>query len=373
MKNDERLVNKNNGNFIIHNLYFMSMSSSQKMNIRPAVERVLKHISDRNRDIVCSRFGIGREKKETLEAIGRRYGITRERVRQIEEASLAKMKTAPTFAPSLDPLFDRFKTFFEERGGFVSEADLVRDTVPSAQGPHLLLTLTLGDDFTRLPETDDFHALWTIDEDRAHGFHNYLSSLTNRVEKDHALLSWEELLVLAKEEAARHDTQFSADVIARHLGTSKNIQKGPLERYGLAHWPEVNPRGVRDRAHLVLQYAAKPLHFREITDLIGHLPFMVGGKKCHAHPQTVHNELIKDDRFVLVGRGLYGLKEWGFKPGTVCDVLVDTLQEAKRSLTKEELVAAALKQRFVQPNTILLNLQNKKYFRRANDGRYMLA
>lgn len=351
----------------------MSIASSQKMSIRPAVERVLKHISDRNRDIVSSRFGIGREKRETLEAIGRRYGITRERVRQIEEASLAKMKSGPAFSASLDPLYENIKSFFEQRGGFVRESDLVRDLVPSAQGSHLLLALTLGDDFTRFPETDDFHALWTLDEQRAHGFHNYLTSLTKRIDKDHALLSWDELLILAKDEAAKQETQFSPDVIARHLCTSKNIQKGPLERYGLADWPEVNPRGVRDRAHLVLQHSGNPLHFRDIAERIESMPYATAGKKRHAHPQTVHNELIKDDRFVLVGRGLYGLKQWGFKSGTVCDVLVDTLKEAKRPLTKEELVEAALKQRFVQPNTVLLNLQNKKHFRKTDNGRYMLA
>lgn len=351
----------------------VSSFNSQKLIIRPVVERLLRQLSTRNRDVIKARFGIGRSERETLESIGKRYGITRERVRQIEEATLAKMRSWSAIH-TLDPLFEKVHLFFEARGGVVREGDLLGNFVSSNQGTHLLLALRLNDNFLRISETDDFHSLWTTRKETAENLHGLLLSIASRLHKHGKPLPWNGLLELAKEEAARHPEPLSPDVIARHLPVSKTIKKGPFENWGLSHWPEINPRGVRDKAYLVLAINNRtPLHFREIAKRIQTLPQHIAGKKKSAHPQTVHNELIKDNRFVLVGRGMYGLLEWGYAPGTVRDVLRNILAEAKKPLSQEELLSRTLKERFVQPNTVLINMQNKKHFRRMQDGRYTLV
>ena len=61
-------------------------------------------------------------------------------------------------------------------------------------------------------------------------------------------------------------------------------------------------------------------------------------KMRRTHPQTVNNELIKDPRFVLIGRGLYALSEWGYEPGTVKDVLVQILKDSGKALRKEDVL-----------------------------------
>ena len=108
------------------------------------------------------------------------------------------------------------------------------------------------------------------------------------------------------------------------------------------------------------------MHFREIVNHINKTFEL----KRSAHPQTVHNELIKNDRFVLVGRGTYALSDWGYQPGRVSDVLVRVLKDAGKPLTKEEIINAVLKERNVKQNTIMLNLQNRQYFEKMDDGRY---
>ena len=138
--------------------------------------------------------------------------------------------------------------------------------------------------------------------------------------------------------------------------------------WGLAEWPEVSPRGVRDKAYLVLRREGKPLHFSDITEHINEAEF----SNRKAYVQTVHNELIKDERFVLVGRGLYALTDWGYTPGTVRDILVEVLK-SQGPLTKEQVLEETLKKRHVRPNTIILNLQNGDMFSRGEDGRYALA
>ncbi len=84
---------------------------------------------------------------------------------------------------------------------------------------------------------------------------------------------------------------------------------------------------------------------------------------------TVHNELIKDERFVLVGRGMYALREHGYEPGIAREVIQKVLREAG-PLKPNDVVAHVAKQRFFKPNTVLINLQNKSFFERLPDGRY---
>jgi len=110
---------------------------------------------------------------------------------------------------------------------------------------------------------------------------------------------------------------------------------------------------------LVFKKVGNPLHFREVTNLIE-----------NAHLQTVHNEIIKDSRFVLVGRGIYALSEWGYYPGQVKEVILKILKESEKPLKKEEILEKVLSQRLVKENTILLNLSDKKYFLKDSLGRY---
>ena len=94
--------------------------------------------------------------------------------------------------------------------------------------------------------------------------------------------------------------------------------------------------------------------------------------KRKAHIATTHNELIKDKRFVLVGRGLYALAEWGYSAGVVKDVLRDIL-EKHGPLTREEIIDKVRKERYVKDNTIIVNLQDPNLFKRLSNGAYMLA
>jgi DNA-directed RNA polymerase delta subunit len=90
------------------------------------------------------------------------------------------------------------------------------------------------------------------------------------------------------------------------------------------------------------------------------------------YPQTVHNELIKDGRFVLVGRGTYALSEWGYVPGTIKDIITKILADQSEPLHKDEVVKQVLAQRLVAKNTVLMNLNNKKHFDKDSSDKYFL-
>ena len=64
------------------------------------VERALAPLSDREKEVLRLRYGLGAEREYTLEEIGRRLSVTRERVRQIESRALQKLRMAKQRGPS---------------------------------------------------------------------------------------------------------------------------------------------------------------------------------------------------------------------------------------------------------------------------------
>jgi len=170
----------------------------------------------------------------------------------------------------------------------------------------------------------------------------------------------EKFLENVKELSEEHRDE---EVIKRWLRLSKKIGKNPLNEWGKADSKNVKTRGVKDYTYLVMRKHGEPMHFREVAEAIT----KTFNRKTLA--ATTHNELIKDPRFVLVGRGRYALKEWGYKPGIVREVIAEILKE-NGPMTKEEIVDAVLKERFLKRNTILVNLHNAKYFKKLKDGRY---
>ena len=149
------------------------------------------------------------------------------------------------------------------------------------------------------------------------------------------------------------------------LAVSREIKQNVFGKWGLAGWSDIKPRGTREKAYLVLKTADKPLHFREIADLIDSYGLQ---KKKKSHPQTVHNELIKDKRFVLVGRGIYALSDWGYKRGTVKEVITEILRASDKPLSREEVLEKVLQIRQVKKSTVIINLNT--FFARIGKNAY---
>jgi len=153
------------------------------------------------------------------------------------------------------------------------------------------------------------------------------------------------------------------------LNIAKVIQFNPYNEIGLKNWSEVKPRDVGDKAYLVLKHHGKPEHYSVITSMINDHKF----DSRTAYQETVHNELIKDSRFVLIGRGIYALSEWGYKKGVVADVIREIIKSIGRPMSREEIITEVLKKRQVKRNTILVGLSNRKNFQKIGKDRYGLA
>ncbi|MBI3273904.1 MAG: winged helix-turn-helix domain-containing protein, partial [Candidatus Colwellbacteria bacterium] len=251
------------------------------------------------------------------------------------------------------PCFEWTFELIKNEGGIVAEHDFLERHGKDKKGAlHLILYLDKG--FLRGAGDDVFHHHWYLDEEVHKRALQELENLHTQLTKQGKLLSADKAM-----EFLTHP---------HFLKISKIVGLSPLGAYGFVYWPEVAPKGVKDKAYIVLKKEGKPLHFMKITAKINEL----GLGKRPALKQTVHNELIKDKRFVLVGRGMYGLKEWGFREGTVKDILASLFREVQKPLSKDEIISRVLRERFVQRNTILLNLANGGDFVQLRDGRYTL-
>lgn len=346
----------------------------EKINYQQTYQKLTKDLSPKTKDIFDRRFGVGAPsgsgQPETLEAIGKSFKITRERVRQIEAAGFSSIKKQKK--EILDNVYKNFAVYFNKNGGLKRETLVLEQVGGKNAKPYILFLLTLGEQFFRICEKADFYYFWSTIPSAQNKVKETLVSLTQDMQKLGKPVS-------KKEFCANFSSKygFSEQAMLSYLEVSKVIQENKEGKIGLTDWPEIRPRGVKDKAFLVFKKQGKPLHFVKVAELIdklecnlSNLPAGKQGKKTF--PQTVHNELIKDSRFVLVGRGTYALQEWGYQPGTIKDIIVKILKENKEPVYKDNLVKEVLSQRLVAKNTVLMNLNNKKHFSKDENGRYFL-
>ncbi|MDB5189589.1 MAG: hypothetical protein JWL82_546 [Parcubacteria group bacterium] len=330
------------------------------------VKKLLAEVPERAREVLVFRFGLGTSaERETLEAIGERWGITRERVRQIEASGIEAIRNSRAFREN-ESGFSELSSYIEAQGGIVPEDQLLAGLATDEKSRNRFrFLLVVGSSFFRERETDEFYARWHVDQRTAETVHTALTRLYSTLD-DAEVLSEGEIINRFLEELKDVNAAYrNEEVLKRWLSLSKNIGSNPLAEWGKAHAPAIRTKGIRDYAYLVIKQRGEPMHFSDVAKAIGD----VFSKK--AHVATTHNELIKDSRFVLVGRGLYALAEWGFSPGVVRDVIADVLK--KKPLTRDEVIEAVKKVRYVKDNTILVNLNDSKYFKKSKDGKYALV
>jgi hypothetical protein len=332
-----------------------------------SVRKVLDILPPRTRKIVERRYGLFGNAPSTLEAIGRKEGVTRERVRQIENDSLKRVRAHDSFH-ILDSAFKKLEQLFDAKGGVLSEPHLSDEEyfgTPQTQQLAVFL-LELADFAERAKETPYFYARWYHKRLPRSQFEKALTQFADQLEtKDGPALSESDFFDGMKRVLEKAGLSAKASQLRSYFTVLRPVEKNAWGEYGHITSPIVKPRGMKDEAYVALSKSKKPLHFTEIAERIS------GATERDVHVQTVHNELIKDDRFVLVGRGLYALRDWGYKPGFVKDVIIEILRGGPKD--EDTIVQAVCNSRFVKRSTVRTNLQNKDLFAQNDDGSFTLV
>lgn len=342
---------------------------AQQITFKPkqVTKKILSNLQQRAYDVVFHRFGLGDDAiPKTLESIGQNYGITRERVRQIENAALTSIRKSDAFKNE-QKTFEELRDLLNDYGVLVNEEDFLNNiSKDKSVRNHIHFYLVLSDFFTKHKEDEEFHSRWSIDSGLSEKVHSSLKNLYSSL-SDTELLSEVEIVDRFLKVMREMSEDYRNEEIAkRWLGLSKKIDKNPLGEWGKTESSNVKTRGIRDYAYLVMRKHGSPLHFREVAKKIQD----TFGKKTHV--ATCHNELIKDKRFVLVGRGYYALAEWGYKPGIVREVIRDIIKK-HGPMSKDDIIEHVMKERYLKKNTIIVNLQNAKYFKKNKQDLYTNA
>lgn len=332
-----------------------------------AIDQTLEIIEqEREREIITRRFGLY-ERKETLEQIGELLGITRERVRQLEKAIMIRLRLAAAEhkIPALDAVEKKIVSHLSEAGRVARVNDLADALLGGTSKPversRVAFIAELAPQLTVVNENDDYYlaaGLSQYGDDK--DIKRNVDSVVKEIKKQGEPVTPEKLHQTLNFEHASHIRALAS--ISKKLASLK-------DNWGLAKWPTVNPKNIRDKIYVILSDGGKPMHFSEIANAIKDSSF----KRRDVTTQAIHNELIKDKRFVLIGRGIYALDDWGYRRGTVSDIISAILGESDEPLHRDEIVKRVLESRQVKETTILLNLQSKPQFKRVAKATYTLA
>jgi hypothetical protein len=342
------------------------LASVETTSTKDLVTTVLNSIErEREREIVARRFGLF-ERKETLEQIGEMLGITRERVRQLEKSVVTKLRTMAEQGSltNLDGFQAQVVELLEKHGRVsrVSQvAGEISEDANREEQSRIAFLCQLCPELTVINEDDNYNQSVAIKS--AYDEKSLKKQVENIVATIKKIGEPKSIKDIAKQAEIQDVTE--AQALA---GTSKLLAT-LNDRWGLVKWPMVNPKNIRDKIYVILKENGKHMHFNEIAATIKDSDF----KRKDVTTQAIHNELIKDKRFVLIGRGIYALKEWGYEKGTVADIITEVLKEANEPLHRDEIVKRVLKSRFVKETTILLNLQGKPQFKRVAKATYALS
>jgi hypothetical protein len=334
------------------------------LNTEAIVQDILNSIDrEREREIIARRYGLF-DRKETLEQIGELLGITRERVRQLEKSVMTKLRQSGTELPHITEVETAVLATLTEVGQTARITNLTgaltAENTRTDQSRLAFLTelcphvSVVSEDDTYFQAAGDAktHDTGTIKKE--------VSALIEAIKNAGKPVETKEMSKLTTMPSDAYATALAS--ISKQLATLNN-------RWGLVKWPTVNPKNIRDKIYVILSENKKHMHFNQIAEAIKQSDF----KRKDVTTQAIHNELIKDKRFVLIGRGIYALKEWGYKKGTVADIISEVLREAGEPLHRDEIVKRVLKSRFVKETTILLNLQSKPQFKRVAKATYQIA
>ncbi|MBU2595482.1 hypothetical protein KJ713_01445 [Patescibacteria group bacterium] len=316
-------------------------------NLKKQINRVLSTLRQKERDILIKRFGLFGKKANTLASIGEKLGLTRERIRQIQNYALLKIKKSPLQDQGI---FAQVQKISQRQGGLISTKNIKGDG---------LFILEASKNLKRIKGHKSLRDTFIEQKIEQKDIISAEKEIINFLEKRGKAVNPSKLLIL----------KISKDLIKSLISVSSAFAFDWKGRVGLSNWREINPKSARDKSHYILKKEERPLHFTHIAELITRENF--AGKNPTA--ATVHNELILDDRFVLVGRGIYALSSWGFKGGTVEEVIKDILIHHPQGLQRDAIIEEVLRAKLVTRNTVMMNLLVKKQFLKDKSGKYKLV
>lgn len=338
--------------------------------VQELVNSLLIVLSEKEKFIIENRFSLNENPRLTLESIGKKYSVTRERIRQIEKNALKKLERNVNNT-SLNDVTALALEIIQEKGGIVEEDEMILEILRRSPNPEIIdvnslkLTVDLEKEIVHVHNTIQFKPYWKLKQKSNENVRKVCEASYRELNERGKIIESDKLADQILKKLKLNETIPFA-ISCLDLDRRIKVLEGGM--VGLTGWRSINPKTLRDKIYYVLKSSKKPLHYIEIANKISTLK--LDNKSINT--QAVHNELIRHSGFVLIGRGIYALQEWGYNEGTVSDVITEILKE-KCEMKRDEIIAEVLKRRQVKKITIQLNLKNKPQFERVGRDVYKLA
>ena len=339
------------------------------INLQSLLDDLFMVLTEKEAMVIRRRFALQGQPKQTLEKIGKHFKVTRERIRQIEGIALSKLRRTVR-TTKLNEVNELAKSILRVHGGLMREDELISQVLkrmPNStelDGAVLRLSFSIDSEMNSSGHSGTFVPFWRLESLAMEDVSLIVDHIVKILKKRKSCMKKEELISAVQALNLFKDRIPSKELISSSFTIDERLREID-DGWGLTEWRFVRPRSIRDKVEIILRKAGTPLHFMEIANRIREARF----DHKNVTVQAVHNELIRYPQFVLVGRGLYALREWGYEPGTVADVIEAILKE-KGPLSKKEIIAEVAKQRTVKVGTISLNLQKMPYFVRVGRAVY---
>jgi hypothetical protein len=331
---------------------------------------ILNNLTEKENEIISRRIWLN-SNQETLQSIWNSYKITRERVRQIEDVGIKKIWRIIK-STKLWKIQELWESILKLHWWLLVKDKLINWIINELKLDkdinNWILEIILQSDFNlnkSKPQLGTKTYFFFPEVNR---------KLITEVHKEAIKIlkkKWDIMEQSILDEMIKINLFSSFGKIENVLIDSildifLDIVKWEEKYIWLEKWKILNPATLKDKTIYVMKKTKKPMHFIELTNLISNY-FNESVKVA-----TIHNELIRNNEFVLIGRGIYVLKEWWYKPGTVLDVIIDILQKAKKPLSTDSIVSKVLKLRKVKSSTVYMNLQNRTHIQRVWRNIYTL-
>lgn len=342
---------------------------SANINLQELLGDLFLVLTQKETEVVKRRFALAGQSKQTLEKIGKHFNVTRERIRQIESIALSKLKRTVR-TTRLNEVNEMAKGILRAHGGVMLSTELVSTVLKRLPGTQLIdgavlrLSFSIDSEMASEGRSLTYKPFWRLSTVSMDDISTIIDMGVKFLNKRHSCMKTVELVSSIQSMPAFQGRIPTSELILSTLSIDERLKEIP-EGWGLTEWRFVRPRSIRDKVEIILKKIGHPMHFMEIANSIKEAGF----DHKNVTVQAVHNELIRYPQFVLVGRGLYALKEWGFEPGTVADV-IETILKKKGALSKKQIIEEVSKQRTVKVGTISLNLQKMPYFVRVGRAVY---
>lgn len=340
----------------------MNISAKVDVNFTELMGRLLDLLSPKERDVIERRFSIGGQPKETLDKIGQSYSITRERVRQIEAVAIKKLARI-SMDPSMRQIHNLSFEILNENGKVMFEDLLVSEMLKNMEESQkvdanaMKLAMRVSERLIKQDKNQFYRPFWRTSDVGLMEVKALIKNVQKIMKKRGDIMDVSEI--------AAEIPGANAKMIESILPVDWSF-KQTEDGWGLTAWRHINPRSIKDKIMIIFRESGKPLHF---TEVVNQVLSDFSAKKMVTH-QAIHNELIRHDEFVLVGRGMYGLQEWNIPSGTVCDLIIQVLNENGGPMKRQEIINAVLEKRDIRVGTISLNLQKYDFFERVGRAVY---